>query len=84
MVGSGNPAATHWSMPFVSLSRDKISGFAAGKEKEPHVKLLESVSKTHSAQDPQNLHEAGEDLGGTRHSREESKLVHGRSREGGS
>lgn len=31
-MGSGNPAATHWSMPFLSLSDVRISGFAAGRE----------------------------------------------------
>lgn len=67
-------------MPFVSLSEVKISGFAAGKEKQPHVKLLENISETHATQ---NLREAGDDLEGTCYSREESKPVHGRSREGG-
>lgn len=30
-MGSGNPSATHWSMPFGSLSDVRISGFAVGK-----------------------------------------------------
>lgn len=48
MVGSGNPAATHCSMPFMSLSRVRISGFAAGREKWPYVRLLENLTKAHS------------------------------------
>lgn len=31
-MGSGNPSATHWSMPFASLSDVRISGFAVGRE----------------------------------------------------
>lgn len=32
----------------MSLSRIRISGFAAGKEKWPHVRLLENLTKIHS------------------------------------
>lgn len=48
MVGSGNPAATHCSMPFTSLSCVRISGFAGGREKWPYVRLLENLTKAPS------------------------------------
>lgn len=36
MVGAGNPAATHWRTPLLSISRVRISGFAAIKKSDSH------------------------------------------------
>lgn len=47
-VGSGNPATKHCSMPLTRLSWVRISGFAAGKERRSHVRLLENLTKTSS------------------------------------
>lgn len=37
MVGAGNPAATHWRIPLLSISRVRISGFAAIKKSDSHL-----------------------------------------------
>ena len=84
MVGSGNPAATHCSMPFMSLSRVRISGFAAGRDKWPYVRLLENLTNAHStlSESSKNFLEAEGYPEEHVVQRGESEPVSGRHREG--